>query len=92
MDSRCESAPWGGAHEKQRPTEAWSGHSRSNAPVSQQARQQYLREQIQTLKEAALANRRRADQTEGVEHEAAYMAWTDIRLHLARLLAELRLA
>jgi hypothetical protein len=35
MNSRRESAPWGGAHEKQRPTEAWCRHSPPNAKSSQ---------------------------------------------------------
>jgi hypothetical protein len=61
--------------EKQLP-EAWSRHFRPNARTSQQTRQQILWAQIQSLREAALAHRRRAD----------------LRFQVARLVAEWRFA
>jgi hypothetical protein len=59
------------AQGKQQP-EAWSRHSRSNAQLSQQTHQKVLWQQIQSLREAALAHRRSADKSEGEEHELAY--------------------
>jgi hypothetical protein len=64
MSRRCESAPWGGAHEKQRPTEAWRQHSRSKSPASQDAE---IRSKVEALRQAAVDHRPWID----IRHEVA---------------------
>jgi hypothetical protein len=69
-----------------------SRYEKEESPKDTKSRQLYLWAQIQSLREAALAHRRRADRTEGEEHELAYREWTDLRFQIARLVAEWRLA